>query len=304
MMTDVYIGVGSNIDPTAHIDQALRRMRARFGRLEVSDTYRNAPVGFAGEDFLNLVVAFASARSLASVVHDLIEIELRIGKDFSTPRLSAQIIDLDLLLFGDLILRTDRLEIPRPETLTATYCLRPLAEMSPNRVHPTAGKTFAELWTSHEGQSMERVDLPCTTTTHQAKSREADLADDFADGTISELFINDLRLAVKLGVGAAERRQPQDVAISISLAFSQKPSTCGDDDIAGTVDYSEVCESLARLCAAREFKTIEHLTQVCFDAVTSLTTGDQCDLTVEVQKRHPPIADLKGGTTFVLKSRR
>ncbi len=302
-MTDVYIGVGSNIDPAAHIDQALCQMRARFGRLEVSDTYRNAPVGFAGEDFLNLVVAFTSARSLASVVHDLIEIELRIGKDFSTPRLSAQIIDLDLLLFGDLILRTDRLEIPRPETLTTSYCLRPLAEMSPNRVHPTAGKTFAELWASHEGQRMERVDLPCTTT-HHAEPREADRSADFEDGTVSELFINDLRLAVKLGVGEAERRQPQDVAISISLAFSRKPSTCGDDDVAGTVDYSEVCESLARLCAAREFKTIEHLTQVCFDAVTSLTTGNQCALTVEVQKRHPPIPDLKGGTTFVLKSRR
>lgn len=288
-MTDVYIGVGSNIDPTVHIDQALWAMRNKFGRLDISHTYRNAAVGFAGEDFLNLVVAFESDRNLASVVHDLLEIELRIGKDFSTPRLSSQIIDLDLLLFGDLILRTDRLEIPRPETLTATYCLRPLAEMSPDRVHPVEGKTFSELWRSHKGRHLERVDLPCS-----AGAADAD----------SELSINDLRLAVRLGVGAAERSQPQDVAISIKLAFSQKPTTCDDDDITGTVDYSVVCETLARLCATREFKTIEHLTQVCFDAVTRLMTGPRGDLTVEVQKCHPPIANLAGGTTFVLKSRR
>jgi 2-amino-4-hydroxy-6-hydroxymethyldihydropteridine diphosphokinase len=291
-MTDVYIGVGSNIDPAVHIDLALREMRSKFGRLDVSRTYRNAAVGFVGEDFLNLVVAFESDRKLASVVHDLLEIELRIGKDFSTPRLSPQIIDLDLLLFGDLILRTDRLEIPRPETLTATYCLRPLAEMCPDRVHPTEGKTFSELWRSHKGQRLERFDLPCPDGA-PAASAAAD----------SELFIDDLRLAVRLGVGADERSQPQDVAISIALAFSQKPTTCDDDDISGTVDYSDVCESLTRLCAAREFKTIEHLTQVCFDAVTRLLT-DRCDLTVRVQKCHPPIADLAGGTTFVLKSRR
>lgn len=288
-MTDVYIGVGSNIDPAVHINQALRQMRSRFGRLDESHTYRNAAVGFAGEDFLNLVVAFESARSLASIVHDLLEIELRIGKDFSTPRLSSQIIDLDLLLFGDLVLRTDRLEIPRPEALTATYCLRPLAELCPDRVHPTAGKTFSDLWQSHKGQRLERFELPCSTEAPDAES---------------ELSINDLRLAVKLGVGAAERSQPQDVAISVALAFSQRPASCDDDDIDGTVDYGEVCETLARLCAAREFKTIEHLAQVCFDAVTHLTRGARCDLTVKVHKCHPPIADLVGGTSFVLKSRR
>ena len=160
-MTDIYIGVGSNTDPTTHIAQALARMQAKLGPLNISETYRNAAVGFAGEDFLNLVVGFQSDHDLATVVRDLLEIELLVGKDFSTPKLSSQIIDLDLLLFGDLVLRTDRLEIPRPETLTESYCLKPLAELCPDRVHPTAGKTFAALSRAHDGHALERFDWRC-----------------------------------------------------------------------------------------------------------------------------------------------
>ncbi|MEE3182403.1 MAG: 2-amino-4-hydroxy-6-hydroxymethyldihydropteridine diphosphokinase, partial [Pseudomonadota bacterium] len=67
-MTDVFVGIGSNVDPDAHIGSALTDLRERFGAIELSTAYRNPAVGFEGDDFVNLVVRFRTVMQLSEVL--------------------------------------------------------------------------------------------------------------------------------------------------------------------------------------------------------------------------------------------
>jgi 2-amino-4-hydroxy-6-hydroxymethyldihydropteridine diphosphokinase len=73
-------------------------------------------------------------------------IEERCGRSRREPSPLPPPLDLDLLLYGDLVCAEPGLELPRPELLTRAYVLGPLAELAPTARHPTAQLTFAELW--------------------------------------------------------------------------------------------------------------------------------------------------------------
>ena len=60
MATDVYVSVGSNIDPVENLQVACRELERSFGALELSSVYQTAPVGFDGTDFLNMVISFST----------------------------------------------------------------------------------------------------------------------------------------------------------------------------------------------------------------------------------------------------
>ena len=94
---------------------------------------------------------------------ELKAIEDRNGRLRSGPRFSARTLDLDLLLYDDLVLETPR--IPRDEILRYAFVLRPLAELDPQLVHPVTGRSMAELWAEFDasGQPMRQValDLLC-----------------------------------------------------------------------------------------------------------------------------------------------
>ena len=76
----------------------------------------------------------------------LAEIEDAHGRDRSGPRFSSRTLDLDLLLYDDLVLDENGLKLPREEILKNAFVLWPLAEIAPGLVHPVAEKTYAELW--------------------------------------------------------------------------------------------------------------------------------------------------------------
>jgi 2-amino-4-hydroxy-6-hydroxymethyldihydropteridine diphosphokinase len=288
-VTVAVIGIGSNHNPSANIAQALKLLQQRFPGLKLSTTYRNPAVGFEGEDFLNLAALVETNDSLEDIVRGLLQIELTVGKDFAQPRFAPQIIDLDLLLFGDVVVRTHRLELPGPELLSAPYCIRPLAELAPQMAHPVTGETFEAIWSRHGGgDELEQVDW-------RGQAGGVDL------GAGTELRIDDLRLPIHLGVGAEERATSQEVAFSVSISFASKPPACEDDEIGGTVDYVQVCDLLAAICASQEFKTIEYLAQVAFDRISRLLAGWGCAVNVEVHKCRPPISGLHGGTRFTVR---
>ena len=98
-MIDVFVGVGSNIEPVVRIGDALVDLQERFGAIQLSTAYRNPAVGFEGDEFVNLVVRFRTTVSLSEVLGILHEIEIRGGKDLAASRMSGKTIDLDLLLF-------------------------------------------------------------------------------------------------------------------------------------------------------------------------------------------------------------
>lgn len=147
----VYLALGSNIEPEKYLNLALEHLDKNFGSLCRSTIYRNKAVGFEGEDFLNLVVSFPTTRSLDELTTEIANIEDACGRVRGEEKFAPRTIDIDLLLFGDVVMSTDALKLPRPELLKFPFMLKPLAELAGAYRHPANGQTFAQLWAQFDG---------------------------------------------------------------------------------------------------------------------------------------------------------
>jgi 2-amino-4-hydroxy-6-hydroxymethyldihydropteridine diphosphokinase len=145
-MTQVCIGIGSNIEPQQNIAAALTELRGRYGSLRLSPVYDSAPVGFTGERFWNLVAVFDTNDPATAVQDTLHAIESRHGRERGVRRFGPRTLDLDLLLYGDLVRHDGVLDLPRPEIRRYAFVLRPLADLAPAIRDPESGKTFRQLW--------------------------------------------------------------------------------------------------------------------------------------------------------------
>jgi 2-amino-4-hydroxy-6-hydroxymethyldihydropteridine diphosphokinase len=152
----IYISLGSNIDRDQNTRAGIRALRQRFGELELSSVYESEAVGFEGDAFYNMVIACEVDEDVHSVNRALAQIEDAHGRDRSGPRFSSRTLDLDLLLYDDLVLDENGLRLPRDEILKNAFVLWPLAEIAPQLVHPVTGKTYAELWANFD-KSRERL---------------------------------------------------------------------------------------------------------------------------------------------------
>lgn len=151
-MAHVYLGLGSNIEPEANLRFGMNELRRRFGALEQSETYKSAALGFAGDDFLNLVVGLHSGDS-AACIHEHIEaIHSMVGRERGENKFLSRALDIDLLLFDDLIVDDPPLKLPRPDILEYSFVLRPLAELAPDLIHPVTGRTMHEHWQEFDQQ--------------------------------------------------------------------------------------------------------------------------------------------------------
>jgi len=145
-MARVYVSIGSNIEREQNIRAAVQALRDRFGALTLSQVYENQPIGFEGENFYNLVAAFDTDKTPEAVSAILHDIEQRRGRKRGPSRFTSRTIDLDLLLYNDLIREQVTLHLPRREIDEYACVLRPLAELAPEARHPRSGETFATLW--------------------------------------------------------------------------------------------------------------------------------------------------------------
>ncbi|MGZ5007510.1 MAG: 2-amino-4-hydroxy-6-hydroxymethyldihydropteridine diphosphokinase [Methylobacter sp.] len=145
-MTRGYISIGSNIDKDKHILASLLALEQAFGKLTVSSIYESEPVGFTGDTFYNLVVEFDSDQDVKEVAKQLRQIELDNGRTRDSQKFSARTLDLDLILYGDLVINDGRLRIPRDEIEHYAFVLEPLAEIAPDLKHPVSHQSYAELW--------------------------------------------------------------------------------------------------------------------------------------------------------------
>lgn len=149
---DIHIGIGSNIHPGANIRSGLAMLENEFGQIKVSTIYRNPAVGFEGDDFYNLVVQARSSLPPAAVNRCLGLIEALHGRDRSAPKFAARTLDLDLLLYGDLVAEGGGLKLPRADITRYAFVLKPLAELAPGLVHPKEGRTMRQLWDGFQGE--------------------------------------------------------------------------------------------------------------------------------------------------------
>ena len=145
-MPRVFVSVGSNIERELHVRSALKALRERFGQLTVSRVFESEAVGFAGDDFFNLVVGFDTKGSVWEVAAWLRDIELAYSRDRRVPRFSPRTLDLDLLLYGDLVMEEQGIKLPREEITRYAFVLGPLAEIAGENRNPLSGRRFADLW--------------------------------------------------------------------------------------------------------------------------------------------------------------
>ena len=157
-----YISVGSNIDKEINTPSSLAALTQRFGELRVSGTYEAKAMGFDGENFYNLVVGFSSDLPIKSVAKELKQIEKEHGRTHGCKKFSARTLDLDLLLYGDMVVSDGRLQIPRDEITRYAFVLEPLAEIAPKLCHPVTGKKYTDLWMQYDKSDLQqlKVDPP------------------------------------------------------------------------------------------------------------------------------------------------
>jgi 2-amino-4-hydroxy-6-hydroxymethyldihydropteridine diphosphokinase len=145
-MPRVFVAAGSNVEPEKNLALATREMRRSFPDIRLSPWYRNKAVGFEGADFINYVAGFSTELSVHDVVARLREIEELCGRPRGAPKYEPRAMDLDILLYGDLVHEEPGLKLPRPDLLRRPFMLGPMADVAPEVTHPTMHATIGELW--------------------------------------------------------------------------------------------------------------------------------------------------------------
>jgi 2-amino-4-hydroxy-6-hydroxymethyldihydropteridine diphosphokinase len=148
-MATAYIALGSNLgDRRAHLEAAAAALGAAPGirLIAVSPLVETEPVGGppGQERFLNAAARIETDLAPEALLDVLKGIERRLGRR-QGPRWGPREIDLDLLLYGDRRIQTDRLTVPHPQLRERRFVLEPLAAIAPDAVDPVTGRTVRQL---------------------------------------------------------------------------------------------------------------------------------------------------------------
>lgn len=162
-MSIAYIGLGSNIgDKTGNLKRAIEELGKVSGSevLAVSSFYKTEPVGGVEQDwFINAVAKIETGLSPRELLKALLDIERNLGRIRDT-KWGPRIIDLDILLYDDLVIEEEGLAVPHPYLHERGFALAPLAEIAPAYVHPRLKKSISELLSVLKGsKKIERMEV-------------------------------------------------------------------------------------------------------------------------------------------------
>lgn len=154
-MARALIGLGSNQgDRIAFLGEALGELRKLGFVDQFSRVYETEPIGFLQQpDFLNAACSLKTDLGPQALLRELKRIERQIGRVSTFPN-GPRAIDLDLLLYDDVVIDAPELQVPHPRLAERAFVLVPLMDIAPDAVEPTSGLTVASLWSmldSEEG---------------------------------------------------------------------------------------------------------------------------------------------------------
>ena len=147
-MKIVFLGIGTNLgNREINLEKAVAGIEEFIGPvLKSSAVYETEPWGFqAKEDFLNMVVKAETRLTTSGLLGRILRIESLYGRVRSRKRYSSRLIDIDILLYEDLIVDEESLKIPHPLLHERKFVLVPLCEIASELIHPVLKKSYAEL---------------------------------------------------------------------------------------------------------------------------------------------------------------
>jgi 2-amino-4-hydroxy-6-hydroxymethyldihydropteridine diphosphokinase len=147
------VALGSNLesqfgDRRANLLEAVRRVGELGEVRDVSSFYETEPVGFVAQPrFLNGALVLETALEPLALMRGLLAVEKAMGRDRGGAAMAKgpRVIDLDLLLYDEVVMATEELTLPHPEMQERGFVLEPLAEIAPGLVHPVLRLTVAEM---------------------------------------------------------------------------------------------------------------------------------------------------------------
>ena len=156
-MTSVFVSLGSNYHRQRNIKLALQTLGNHFDSLKISPAYQSEPINGYGEAYFNLCVGFTTDLSPAKLKELFTAIEQSLGRDRNT---SANVsIDIDLLLYGNLVTKNDELTLPHPDIARYAHVLVPLLDIAPDLVMPDSGESLQQLCQAVQAERLKPIPL-------------------------------------------------------------------------------------------------------------------------------------------------
>ena len=153
-MIQCFVGVGSNIDRRHNIQSVLQILGHDYPELRASTIYETGSAGFDASPFYNLVVTFPVRQTVESLQQYLASIELQHGRGAEHQGFRSRPLDLDLLLYGDLVRDDEVVCVPSKDILHYEFVLWPLVELAPDLVHPLSARSLGQHWQEMENKSV------------------------------------------------------------------------------------------------------------------------------------------------------
>ncbi len=144
-MSRVFVSVGTNINKEHNLRSCLSALQQIFRNVIKSSVYQSAAVGFEGEDFYNMVVSLETTLTPSNTSQVFFEIEKKHGRKRGKNQFVSRELDLDQLLYDDLIVDDNGVRLPHKDLSKHSYILEPMAEIAGDLAHPKIGQCFSEL---------------------------------------------------------------------------------------------------------------------------------------------------------------
>lgn len=149
MKYPVYFSLGSNLGNRQQmLSKARELIESRISKIEkASSVYESEAWGFNSEKpFLNQVIKISTALPAIDILHEIQKVESELGREKTEPGYKSRLIDIDILLYGDRVIRIDdELIIPHSLMSDRLFVLHPLAEIATDLKHPEFNKTIGQM---------------------------------------------------------------------------------------------------------------------------------------------------------------